>query len=214
MIAAVVPVKSLSAAKSRLVPRLGPAAERLARAMLEDVLDALARTPSIARVAVVTPDEAVAEVARKAGAVALVRPGGINESVDAAGRELAPRPDDGLLVLLGDVAGARPRDLEALVAAVAAPGVALAPSNDGGTCALFRTPATAIPAGFGADSAKRHRELAERAGVAFRELPLPSLAVDIDEPEDLTAFLAGSPGKEGGGERTRALLRELGAGTK
>ena len=60
-------------------------------------------------------------------------------------------------------------------------------------------------AGFGPGSAKRHRELAELAGVAFVELALPSLALDLDEPEDLEAFLATS----GGGRRTRGVLQQL-----
>jgi 2-phospho-L-lactate guanylyltransferase (CobY/MobA/RfbA family) len=63
-----------------------------------------------------------------------------------------------------------------------------------------------IPGAFGPGSAKAHRALAERAGVACRELALPSLAVDVDEPADLASFLAGG----GDGPRTRALLRELG----
>jgi 2-phospho-L-lactate guanylyltransferase (CobY/MobA/RfbA family) len=65
-----------------------------------------------------------------------------------------------------------------------------------------------IPAGFGHSSAKVHRELAERAGVEFREVPLPSLSLDLDGPEDLEAFRRSATG----GPRTRALLRELEAG--
>jgi 2-phospho-L-lactate guanylyltransferase (CobY/MobA/RfbA family) len=66
-------------------------------------------------------------------------------------------------------------------------------------------PRDVIPAGFGPGSAKVHRELAERAGVEFRELPLPSLRLDLDEPEDLEAFRSSPTG----GPRTRALLREF-----
>ena len=59
MIAAVVPVKSLDATKSRLVPRLGAeGARRLSLAMLGDVLDALGGVPELERIAVATPDRA------------------------------------------------------------------------------------------------------------------------------------------------------------
>ncbi len=210
MIAALVPVKALSASKSRLLPQLGRAdAERLSVAMLTDVLGALGRVPALARVGVVTPDARVAEAARAAGAEVLLRPDpGLNAAVEAGGRELAPGRDDGLLVVLGDVAGVRAEEIETLLAAVAAPGVALAPSSDGGSSALLRLPRDVIPAAFGKDSAAAHRGLAERAGVAFREVALPSLAVDVDEPDDLDAFLAGP----GAGENTRALLRTLGIG--
>ena len=66
-------------------------------------------------------------------------------------------------------------------------------------------PHDAIPAHFSPDSAKRHREAAARAGVPYRELPLPSLAVDVDVREDLEALLRMAPI----GRRTRALLDGL-----
>jgi 2-phospho-L-lactate guanylyltransferase len=209
--AAVVPVKTLAASKSRLSPHLGQdGVERLAVAMLEDVLEALLASVGLSRVAVVTPDENVADAATRAGAEALLRDDpGLNSAIDAAAAALAPGPEDGLLVVLGDVAGIERADVEALLAAAPATGVALAPSSDGGTAALLRRPAGVIAAAFGPDSAKRHRERAEAAGVDFEEVPLRSLALDLDEPEDLDAFLS----REGGGRRTRALLRSLrGAG--
>jgi 2-phospho-L-lactate guanylyltransferase (CobY/MobA/RfbA family) len=83
--------------------------------------------------------------------------------------------------------------------------VALAPSRDGGTSALLRVPADTIPEHFGRESAKAHRELAQAAGVAYRELPLASLALDVDEIEDLEVFARGAAC----GARTRALLDSL-----
>jgi 2-phospho-L-lactate guanylyltransferase len=207
MIAALVPVKALPAAKSRLLPYLGAdAARRLSIAMLGDVLEALARVPSLARVAVVTPDTTVAQAARDAGAEALLQPDpGLNPAVESAGALLAPGPEDGLLVVLGDVAGVSDAEIETLIGALSGRGVALAPSRDGGTSALLRIPRDVIPAGFGPGSAKVHRDLAERAGVPFHEVALPSLAIDVDEPADLEALRRGASA----GPRTRALLREL-----
>jgi coenzyme F420-0:L-glutamate ligase/coenzyme F420-1:gamma-L-glutamate ligase len=207
MIAAVVPVKSLAASKSRLIPHLGrAAAERLALAMLGDVVEALLATRGLARVAVATPDPDVARAAREAGAEVLLREdAGLNAAVEAAAAELAPGPGDGLLVVLGDVAGVRAAELETLLGALEGPGVALAPSQDGGSSALLRVPRDAIAAGFGPGSAKRHRDLAARAGVDFRELPLASLAIDVDSPEDLDALRRSG----GAGPRTRALLEAL-----
>jgi 2-phospho-L-lactate guanylyltransferase len=210
MIVGVVPVKALSASKSRLLPQLGAeGAQRFCLAMLGDVLETLLDVPGLARVAVVTPDATVAEAARAAGAEALLRPDpGLNPAVEAAAAEFAPGPQDGVLVVLGDVAGACVEDVETLLARAPAHGVALAPSDDGGTAALLRVPRDVIPAGFGPNSAKVHRELAERAGVEYREVRLPSLSLDLDEPEDLETFRR----SVSGGPRTRALLRELEAG--
>jgi 2-phospho-L-lactate guanylyltransferase len=155
---------------------------------------------------VVTPDASVAEAARQAGAEALLyaKPG-LNPALEAAAAQFAPGPEDGVLVILGDVAGTCVEDVKTLLEQASRPGVALAPSDDGGTAALLRVPRDVIPAGFGPDSANVHRELAERAGVEFRELRLESLRLDLDEPEDLEAFLRNGTG----GPRTRVLLREL-----
>jgi 2-phospho-L-lactate guanylyltransferase len=207
MIAAVVPVKALAAAKLRLLPDLDrQVTERLCLAMLRDVLDALSGVPALARVAVATPDRQVAEAARAGGAEVLLGPDpGLNPAVEAAAAALAPGAGDGVLVVLGDVAGARPEEIEALLGGVDERGVALAPSNDGGTSALLRVPRDVIPAAFGRGSAKLHRDLAARAGVSFREIALPSLAIDLDEREDLESFLRSG----GAGPRTRALLGDL-----
>ena len=65
-----------------------------------------------------------------------------------------------------------------------------------------------IPARFGPDSAKCHREAAALAGVPYLEVPLPSLAVDLDVPEDVERFLE----TQSGGARTRAALKIFGWG--
>lgn len=206
MIGAVVPVKALAASKTRLLGGERSAIEALSLAMMLDVLDALLRVPELDRVAVVTPDALVAQSARDAGAEALLRDDpGLNASIEAASAELAPGPEDSVLVVLGDVAAAAPAEISELLHAAQAPGVALAPSRDGGTSALLRAPRGAIPARFGADSAKRHREEAERAGVAYRELFLSSLAIDVDVADDIRAILA----CETLGRRTREALSRL-----
>jgi 2-phospho-L-lactate guanylyltransferase len=207
MIAAIVPVKALPSSKSRLRRDFEtPFVERLAAAMLRDVLDALVRVPALGRVVVVTPDADVAEVARSAGAEALVRDDpGLNPAVEAAGADVTDSPGDGVLVVLGDVAGARSEEIAQLVEALDGPGVALAPSRDGGSSALLRVPRDVIPAGFGPESARVHRGRAKHAGVEFLEIALPSLAIDIDQREDLEALL-GSPAPA---PHTRALWSEL-----
>lgn len=209
MTAAIVPVKRLAQGKSRLAQALGrDGAGGLALAMLGDVIEALRATPGVGVVAVVTPDEAVAAAATAAGARALLGDDpGLNESIDRAARELGAAARDGTLVVLGDVAGARSDDLAKLVAALAAgpaPRAVLAPASDGGTAALARRPHGAIPSRFGPDSADAHRRAAREAGVAWVELPLASLALDLDDEADLRAFLAAG---SAGGARTRAALR-------
>jgi len=211
--AAIVPVKHLAAGKSRLAAALGrDGAEQLALAMLDDVVAALRGVAGLAAVAVVTPDPAVARAAERAGARALLGDDpGLNEAIDRAARELGDAARGGTLVVLGDVAGARSDDLAQLVAALSggpAPRAALAPARDGGTAALARNPHAAIPSRFGPRSADAHRAAARAAQVPLVELPLASLAIDLDDEASLRAFLATA----GGGARTRGALRALGAG--
>jgi 2-phospho-L-lactate guanylyltransferase len=214
-VAALVPVKALDTGKSRLVASVSrEQIERLSLAMLEDVVGCLRRVDSIDRVAVVTPDARVGERAEELGARALVRDDpGLNPSLDAACEELAREGVETLLIVLGDVAGVREEDVEALfksLRGLGGSGVVLAPSRDGGTSALLRAPWNAIPNRFGKHSAAAHREAALAAGLAYAELPSESLAIDLDRVEDAEA-LARAP-ESAGGAHTRALLREFGFG--
>jgi len=204
-----VPVKRLAAVKSRLAAALPrDAIEALTLAMLADVVDALRSCGRLDRVVVVTPDPDVGEAARRLGAEARVADDpGLNAALDAATAALAD-PAGALLVVLGDVAGARAADLAHLfeaLDALGAVGAVLAPARDGGTAALLRRPPGVIPSRFGAESAKAHRAAAERANVPFQELPLASLAIDLDRVEDARALLA----SDAPASRTRALLARV-----
>ena len=50
------------------------------------------------------------------------------------------------------------------------------------------------------------RKAAEQSGVSYRELPLASLAIDLDRPEDVDDFLA----RPGGGKETRRFFEAVG----
>jgi 2-phospho-L-lactate guanylyltransferase len=210
MSTALIPVKRLRTGKSRLVRDLDRGAvEKLTLSMLEDLVETLGQVEEVSTIAVVTPDEAVARAAESFGGRALIQPDpGLNPSLDAAASVLAAAGTRELLVMLGDVAGALPEEVSSLFAALrdqGSRGAVLAPARDGGTSALLRSPHDAIPNRFGPESAEAHRELAARGSVPFRELALPSLAIDLDCREDLLAFLA----RPRGGPRTRAFLHGL-----
>ena len=71
---ALVPVKQFDLAKGRLAGVLTDRERSdLARAMLEDVLEALAGTGALARILVITREPAVAALAESAGAVTVAR---------------------------------------------------------------------------------------------------------------------------------------------
>jgi 2-phospho-L-lactate guanylyltransferase len=86
--------------------------------------------------------------------------------------------------------------------------VVIVPDRHGqGTNALLLTPPDVMEPAFGEGSFARHAARARAAGAAVRVADLPSLALDVDTPEDLAALLAG----RADAPRTRALLEEAAA---
>ncbi len=205
---AVVPVKSLDAAKRRLAGTLDLAGRRgLMRAMLADVLEALAATPGLDGVAVISRDRRVARAARAQGARALPETGaGLNAAVAEAARVLAGEGCATMLVVAADVPLARPKEIvEILGARRPAPALTLVPDRHRiGTNALACTPPAVVAPGFGGRSLERHLETARRAGIPVSVLELPGLGLDLDTPDDLLALR-----QRPGATRTQAFLREV-----
>jgi 2-phospho-L-lactate guanylyltransferase len=198
-----VPVKSLERAKGRLAEVLRPLERAaLTLAMLEDVLDACMAVPGW-QTWVISPDEAVLEVSarRRARPLAEEDPG-LLAAVRQVEEEAAG--GDALAVVLGDLplltAEALGQALQTLGPVVAAPS-----DSDAGTNVLLRRPPRTIPARFGTDSFRKHREAAEFRGIPFAAVRAPELAFDLDRPQDIPALLA-----HGGKSLTRAACLEMG----
>jgi 2-phospho-L-lactate guanylyltransferase len=192
---AVVPAKDLAQAKRRLAGVL-TAEERqgLARAMLEDVLTALAGVPALAGTIVVTREAALAATAHSFGArvIADLRHDGPNAAIMLAAKELAAEGAAGMLAIPGDVPLATITEIgEILAAPQTRPAVTLVPAlADMGTNAVALMPMDAIPIRFGKQSFFHHLEAALERGVTPRILRLRGIGLDIDRPEDLAEFLA------------------------
>ncbi len=189
---ALVPVRSLADGKQRLAAVLSDR-ERcaLVRAMLEDVLDALARAAGIAASLVVSGDTAVLPVAEATGAILLpdVPEGGLNASLQAASAWVAAAlPGHALLVVAGDLPVLTPALVESVVPAAKAE-IVIARSLDGGTNLLWQAPPLSLRFAFGAQSCTRHRTAARAAGRTVAVLEHPVLARDLDTPDDLAALL-------------------------
>src|SRR5262245_35295677 len=103
---AVVPVKELNGAKERLAPVLASELRRaLMLAMFEDVLEAIAATPRLAGLAVVTIDPSAGRLAAKYGARLIERGArdGHTGAVGAAAQLLAEEGRSGMLTVPGDI---------------------------------------------------------------------------------------------------------------
>ena len=209
MIAALIPVKRLDEAKGRLSVLLAPdERRRLALAMLEDVVGAVQAVPRIDLVAVVSPDgdalaRAAALGAEPLAEAPLVR--GVNQALSQAAALLADQGAGALLVVAADIPSALPAEIEALLEALPARGIAICPTDDRGTGALALCPPDVIPFRYGRHSSVLHKREAVARGLPARVLHAASLARDVDEPKDLAELLA-RPAETA----THRLLAELG----
>ena len=191
---AIVPVKHLDWAKSRLAGQLSPAERAgLVLVLLEHVLGAVRRAPSVDRCLVVSPDPRVRDRAAMLGAAVLDEPaagGGQNAALEHA-RSFARRwRPAALLVVAADLPRLTPADLEAVSGLGAEPGtVVLAPDRrEEGTNLLYLTPPDCLPFCFGPGSFRAYRGEAERRGLRVHVYRAPGTASDLDTPADLAAL--------------------------
>lgn len=210
---AAVPVKDLVNAKQRLVPALSPAERReLARAMLEDVLEAMA-TALPGSVVVITTDPEVETLARGRGVECLTESAnrGHTAAVALAQRAAVERGAARFLTLPGDVPCVTPEEVAAVCAALPrAPGAVFVPSRSGlGTNAVLLAPPGVMPLTFGEPSFTNHLATARSAGLAPRVLELPGIGLDVDAPDDLPLLLSHGPAT-----RSARLLRRFSSGAR
>ncbi|HTX32266.1 MAG TPA: 2-phospho-L-lactate guanylyltransferase [Solirubrobacteraceae bacterium] len=202
---AILPVKSFAQAKQRLSSGLEPPLRRqLAEVMLYDVLSALSAT-ELDEVIVVTAGDAAAEIARDQGARVVVdAEQGHNAAASVGITEALRSAAERVLLVPGDCPALDPDEVNQLLDRPAeARSVIIVPDRHGtGTNALLIRPPDALTPAFGPGSAQRHARLAQAAGIAYEVVEVPSLALDIDTPEDL-ATLGRMPDQ---GLRTHGLL--------
>jgi 2-phospho-L-lactate/phosphoenolpyruvate guanylyltransferase len=192
---AVLPVKNLEDAKQRLAGVLAPGERRaLFAAMVEDVLGALAASRGLAGILVVTRDPLARRLADRYGARVLLDADscGHTAATTLGAQALAGEGAAGMVQLPADLPLLRPEDVAAVLAAHReAPAVTLAPSRDGrGSNAVACSPPDVLPLRFGDDSFVPHLQAARRLGIEPQVVSRPGLALDVDTPGDLAAFLA------------------------
>jgi len=199
---AVVPVKSLTGAKSRLRGALpGVAHERLVLGLLRDTLTAVLACPVVDELMVVTNEPRAAELAAELGArVAPDAPdAGLNPAF-AHGAALAGSVP--VAALTGDLPALRPAELAAGLAAAGAladrstggadaaaggGGRGFVPDASGtGTTLLTAPSGAALRPRFGPGSAAAHAA----SGAVPLVGPWPSLRLDVDTAADLRAAAA------------------------
>jgi 2-phospho-L-lactate guanylyltransferase len=187
---AIVPVKPLRYGKSRLAEVLTPDERSdLNRRMLAHTLDTLTAIPEIEHVLVVSRDQAALALAREYGARTVQENGSphLNVALTRATVVAKNYATRGVLIVPADLPLITPEDVRLMLErAVKPPVVVVAPDRrQDGTNALLVCPAGLIEYEFGPGSFQRHCERARKAGARLEICDLPSLALDMDLPEDL-----------------------------
>lgn len=195
---AVIAAKPLHLGKSRL--RL-PDDQRVSinRAFLLHVLETVTMVLPPLHVVVISSDERVLMLARRAGARALPESphGDLNIALSQGARFAAARGAGAVLSIAADLPGLSPDDLHAMMHAHASNDLVLAPDEHGtGTNAMVMAP-NRLPYRHGPGSLWRHLEAAREAELRFVILRREGLMRDVDLPDQLPALF-----RNGGLSRT------------
>jgi 2-phospho-L-lactate guanylyltransferase len=210
---AILPIKSFADAKHRLSPGLTPGPRRaLAEAMFSDVLTALRRSKAVDAILVVTADNNAQQIAAGHGAAVLDDDGSGHSPAAALGiAQALEQGYDRVLLVPGDCPLLSPQDLDELLARPAdgRTAIIVQDRHGTGTNALLLTPPDALAPSFGPGSRDRHVADARLAGADPVLVPVASLALDVDTPEDLAELQERLAASHGGAAHTRGMLSQL-----
>lgn len=188
---ALVPVKSLDEAKSRLATHLtSEQRATLMLDMLQHVLLTLQNSHIFDHVSVVSADERVLQHAQSWGARALHEEmAGHNPALTAAAMHELQQGATALLTISADLPMLEVSDLQHLFDKSKHHDVIIAPSQDGsGTNALLTRPPLVLPYHFGIDSRYHHQSEAESRHLTHTCYKSIGLALDIDTIDDINTF--------------------------
>jgi 2-phospho-L-lactate guanylyltransferase len=193
---ALIPVKALSSAKSRLASYLSQnQRETLVLDMLHHVLSVLLDSELFELVSVVSADGRVLEHAHMWGAQALIEEqNGHNPALHAAalriqtvGAPLTGALSEALLTISADLPLLTTQEIHCLLEQSAQHEVVLAPARGGtGTNAILVRPPLIVPYVFGPNSLHRYVEAARQKHLSHKIYYSTGLAFDIDTIDDLS----------------------------
>jgi 2-phospho-L-lactate guanylyltransferase len=161
----------------------------LNRKLLVHTIDTLTEIPEIEQVLVVSRDQGALALAREHGARTVQENGAPQLNIALARATVVAKNyvTRGVLIVPADLPLISAEDVRAMLEKVQNPPVVVvAPDrHHQGTNALLVCPVGLIDYDFGPDSFQRHCDRAQEAGARLEICELPSLALDVDLPEDL-----------------------------
>ena len=179
----VVPMKNLSASKTRLAGTLSNSARnKLVRLLYEKTLKFLIPIAAVEKIeiAVVTKCKYAKTIAKELDVQIIEEPSnlGLSDAIFHSAITAKAMGFERLCVIPADLAAPLASDLIAMLNSEAP--VTICPSSDLGTNALVVSPPDAIPFRYGSRSSLSHLHEATEKGIKTRVMKLDSLTFDID----------------------------------
>ena len=185
---ALIPVKSLNAAKSRLAAHLTlHQRANLVLDMLHHVIQVLHESNLLEQISVVSPDHRVLAQAQTWGAHTLTEElPGHNAALHMAALKHREEGTTALLTIAADLPLLHRNDIRSMIEKSLQHQVVLASSRDGtGTNAILVRPPLALPYLFGPNSFQRYQQAAKQHHLSYTTHHSLGLALDIDTIDDL-----------------------------
>jgi len=191
-IAAIVPVKTFSKAKTRL--DLSPQqVEDLCKVMLEEILHTLSISPQIEKTIMVTKEEKAIEIGKKFNTVIIIdeKEESVNSAVSLADKYLLENDFDASIVFPQDIPFIKTQDIDFMLNYKMHPNFAIiVPSRRfDGTNALARMPVDLMETHYDEDSYKIHMNTAKNHTLNVAMVFVKRIMWDVDNIEDLKFLL-------------------------
>ena len=191
-IAAIIPVKTFSNAKTRL--DLSPQKiEDLCKIMLEEILHTVSISPQIEKTIIVTKEEKAIEIGKKFNAEIIIdeKEQSVNGAVALADKYLLENNFDASIVFPQDIPYIKTQDIDFMLNYNTPPNFAIiVPSRRfDGTNALMRMPVDLMKTHYDEDSYKIHMNTAKEHTLNVAMVFVKRIMWDVDNAEDLKFLL-------------------------
>ena len=191
-IAAIIPVKTFSNAKTRLnLPT--EKVEKLCKIMLEEILQVLSTSPKIEKIILVTKEEKAVEIGKKFNTITIIdeKEEGVNQAVSLTDKYLLENNFIASIVFPQDIPYIKTEDVDFILKHQLHPNFAIiVPSRKfDGTNALVRMPVDLMKTHYDDNSYRNHMLTAKEHTMNVAMVFVKRVMLDIDSQEDLEFLL-------------------------
>ena len=191
-VAAIIPVKTFSNAKTRLdFPQ--KKIEELCKVMLEEILHTVSISPQIEKTVIVTKEEKAIQIAEKFDVIIIrdEKEESVNSAVALADKYLLENGFDASIVFPQDIPYIKTQDIDFMLNYKTPPNFAIiVPSRRfDGTNALVRMPIDLMKTHYDEDSYKIHMNTAKEHTLNVAMVFVKRIMWDVDNAEDLKFLL-------------------------